>query len=68
MDPNQALIELAQALYDNDLSAALERAQALDYWTRRGGFMPKCSDAILGVMIQGLVTSLESLNLEELQS
>jgi hypothetical protein len=40
MDPNATLAAFLASLKDGDKAAALEAAEALTDWLRRGGFMP----------------------------
>jgi hypothetical protein len=40
MDPNATLVSLLAALEDGDKATALDAAEALTDWLRRGGFMP----------------------------
>lgn len=41
MDPNATWSELLQALIEDDWPAALEAAETLAEWLRRGGFAPQ---------------------------
>ena len=40
MDPNAALRQLLWALVDDNRDGAIEAAEAIAGWLRRGGFMP----------------------------
>jgi hypothetical protein len=40
MDPNQAYLDLCEALNTGDLAAARDHADALKEWFARGGFYP----------------------------
>ena len=57
MDPNAALRLLLWALADGDRDEAIDAAEALSEWLRKGGFMPSRNLLCTEAKLIGLATT-----------
>ena len=61
MDPNQALIDLLEAVVDKDRDKLSAACLALGQWTDKGGFLPDLSDpkvmAVMGHVLHAINTA-----------